>query len=231
MMLGFCARSLLRSYGWNFLRHVAWRHPLRTLRAVVLWALRGQRALDPPRRTEDGRIALDDQTMVALGFCMKPLDPPCPAGRANHDCTYLERGVSATACRGCPIGEAGRRVLAAGAPFYIMTSAQDILDDLFRPAIDEKRYRAGVFGLCRYSFDPFTVPLLIANMHGTLLPFEEGDCRDYPTWLRADEGDKEEQTCFLARHWSALLQSLPKAEDGAGRTTWRKQGNVLVPKA
>ena len=120
--------------------------------------------------------------------------------------------------------------LKTGAAFYIMTSARDILLDVFKPALDEKRYSSGLFTLCRYSMRPFAVGMLASGIAGWLLPFEKGDCRDYRTWLLADRGIKDEQTEINApiqRTIEELLRNAAKESPSA--TRYIRQGNVLYP--
>ena len=237
-MWAFCLHSLLRDYGWQFYRRIALPHPVRTLRAM-----KDARALD----VSGGMTALpgDDQSrpfgggpqaIVGLGFCLKPLDPPCPAGRPNHDCVYLENFPAAgaadmpPACRQCAIREIGILALRAGAAVYIMTSAKDILFDVFVPALEDGEFSAGLFVLCRYSLKPFAVGLLAAGIRGWLAPFETGDCRDYRTWLQADRGIKQEQTAISEENRQAIRDMLrDAARNPAGAARFQRRGNVLYP--
>lgn len=224
MMLTFCYHSLFRAYGHQFLREVALRHPVRTSVATLRYAVRGEKALGPARMDSGAR------PIVGVGFCLKPMAPACPSGRFNHDCAMLDRGGVGEGdlpmpCRECVAGRVGRAALRGGAAFYIMTSAMKILEHLYLPAIRERRYTDGLFGLCNYSFGPFTIPLLIARMNADLVGFQEGDCRDYPTWVRADEGDKPDRTCFRGSDVEALLKRIPAPR----HTAWRKAGCVYYP--
>jgi hypothetical protein len=234
-MWGFCLRSLLREYGWRFLRRVAVRRPCRTLRAF----------------RDAGRIDVDaavvdvgngggagarggPASVVGAGFCLKPLEPPCPSGRANHDCRFLEQldascgDIVSAPCRDCAIRDLGLRALRAGSAFYVMTSARDILDDVYVPALDGRLFRRGVFVLCRYSFKPFAAGLLASGMSARLLPLGSGDCRDYPTWLLADRGIKAERSTVadpgLAGVPCALGDGPPQRA-----TRFERRGNVLHP--
>ena len=157
MLWAFCARSVLREYGWRFLWRVAVRHPWRTARAVLA-AGRMDCEREAVEVSGDGRFGgLEGEGgIVGVGFCLKPLEPACPLGRGNHDCMYLESmlgkgGKMPAACGECAIRELGEMALAAGTAFYVMTSAKDILMDVYVPALDERRFRTGVFTLCRYS--------------------------------------------------------------------------------
>jgi hypothetical protein len=236
-MLGFCLHSLLREYGWQFFRHVALPHPVRTVKAFLDSRRRDFSANvittsdEDPLRTLGGR-----RSVVGVGFCLKPLDPPCLSGRSNHDCLYLERlmhaGTSDTpnCCRQCAIREIGLMALKVDAAFYIMTSAKDILLDLFTPALNEERFSSGLFVLCRYSLEPFAVGLLASGIRGWLLPFERGDCADYKTWLLADRGIKDEQTAFseqTRRTIRELLENVAKEPGSLKR--FKRQGNILCP--
>jgi hypothetical protein len=235
----FCRHSLLREYGWQFFFRIALAHPLRTLRAV-----RAAAALD----VSGGDVALPPadpappfggpRSVVGLGFCLKPLDPPCPSGRFNHDCAFLAGRARAGAreipapCRTCVIREAGLLALRAGAAVYLMTSARDILFDLYVPARRRRLFTAGLFVLCRYSLRPFAVGLLSAGIRGRMWPFDTGDCRDYPTWLQADRGDKPERTTLAPASLRALREALrtapPVPEPAVG---FEKRGGILFPRA
>lgn len=232
----FCLRSLVREYGWLFIRRVAARHPWRTLKAF-----RAAGRIDVAERgvvevgggTSDSRAG-DPPSIVGAGFCLKSMDPPCPSGRFNHDCVCLERLAGAdgaavpVACRSCAIREIGTRALQAGSAFYVMTSARDILDDVYVPALQGRRFTTGLFVLCRYSFKPFAAGLLASGVHARLLPLEAGDCRDYRTWLLADRGIKDEQTTVDA---AAIADVTGRLGGALPVTPLRvaRHGNVLFP--
>ncbi len=234
-MWKFCLNSLFREYAWQFVRRVALPHPLKTTKAVI-----GSGALDfsgdmtAVSPEGSGRGLEGARSIVGIGFCLKPINPPCPSGRPNHDCHYLENllhsGVSdiPVPCRQCAIREIGIMTLRTGAAFYIMTSAKEILLDVFAPALDEGRFSSGLFVLCRYSLRPFAVGLLASGMRGWLFPFESGDCQDYRTWLRADRGIKEEQTAIdepNQRKIRGLLRDA--AKEPLPATQFERRGNVL----
>lgn len=230
-MWAFCVQSLFREYGWRFIRHVALPHPLRTARAVVKSGRLALAGSMVPVSEWPGHFTGGPGTVVGLGFCMKPMD--CPSGRFNHDCRYLERLRPSMpgSCRGCAIGVLGRLALKAGSALYIMTSAQDILFDLFVPALEKRRFAAGLFLLCRYSLRPFSVGLLAADMSGLMVPFDDGDCRDYPTWLLADTGTKRERTCLGERGMRAVHDVLLRAGKPESPTRFTRIGHVFFPAA
>ena len=234
-MWTFCLRSLARQYGWRFVRGVALRHPVRTLRAFQQVSRLDVSGVSV-EVTGGGPHALDRPlSIVGAGFCLKPTNPPCPSGRANHDCGFLERlagndaaGVPAP-CRPCAIRDIGVRALRAGAAFYVMTSARDILDDVFVPAMTRGTFTTGLFVLCRYSFQPFAVGLLASGISGRLFPLASGDCRDYRTWLLADRGIKAEQTAADGERMGALHRLLDAAASPSDVVRVERRGSVLYP--
>jgi hypothetical protein len=234
-MWTFCLRSLVREYGWRFAWRVAVRHPSRTLRAFR----QAQRIDVTTGGVEVASGAADEPaegppSIVGAGFCLKPLDPPCPSGRANHDCRFLEKAAGPDAadapapCRPCAICTIGMHALRAGSAFYVMTSARDILDDVYMPALEAGRFRTGLFVLCRYSFKPFALGLLASGMRARMLPLEQGDCRDYRTWLLADRGIKPEQTTMDRAAMTGVADQLGGAAL-AEASRCERRGNVLYP--
>ena len=235
----FCRHSLFREYGWRFFLRLALPRPIKTIRAMRAAAaldVAGDEVVLPAgdfAPGEDGAHAI-----VGVGFCLKPLNPPCPSGRFNHDCLCLEHPAGADGravpapCRDCVIRELGLLALRAGVAFYIMTSARDILCDLYVPARTRRTFAAGLFVLCRYSLRPFAAGLLVAGIRGRMWPFDRGDCRDYPTWLRADRGEKNERTeisaANLRRIREVLLAAAPARPPG---TRFEKRGQILFPLA
>lgn len=236
-MLAFCIRSLFKEYGWQFLWHVALPHPIRTAKAVLLSSFgSSMENITNPTGGDDRRLLGSKNAIVGVGFCLKPLDPPCPSDRFNHDCQYLERldlqspSEIPESCRHCLVSKLGLMTLQAGAAYYIMTSAQDILFDVFKPAIIEGCYTSGIFALCRYSMRPFAVGLAAAGINGKMLPYENGACANYHTWLQADRGIKNEQTTIDSQNlqrMEALLSSAVKEPSPYLR--YEKRGRVFFP--
>jgi hypothetical protein len=234
-MLSFCLQSLLREYGWQFVRRVIVPHPVRTVKAL----LRSRRLdisndLIATCDEEPARHIGGPRCVVGVGFCLKPMDPPCPSGRFNHDCLYLERLADSAPqrvpdnCKQCAIREIGLMAREAGCAFYIMTSAKDILLDVFVPAQKQRRFSSGLFALCRYSLQPFAVGLMASGMRGWMLPFATGDCADYRTWLLADRGTKNERTSLSDRNRERVAGLLQLAKRGTvSPTGFCREGNVL----
>jgi hypothetical protein len=234
MMWQFCLRSLVREYGWQFFGRVALPHPLRTARAVLDSGALDVSGASVVVSAGGSGPGLDGaRSIVGVGFCLKPTSPPCPSGRPNHSCCYLEnlRRCGAqdipSACRSCAIREIGLMTLSTGAAFYIMTSARDILLDVFEPALKRQCFSSGLFVLCRYSFRPFSVGLLASGIRAWLFPLELGDCRDYRTWLLADRGIKDQQTAMDGARMAAVGRLLAAAATPAPAARFEKRGNVL----
>jgi hypothetical protein len=227
MIWSFCLNSIFREYGWQFFRRIAATHPVRTAKAFLNAA-----AIDVSgnRIRLSGACVPGARAIVGVGFCLKPMDPPCPAGRANHDCVYLERltlSDSAT-CRNCAIRELGTLTLKTGSAFYIMTSARDILLDVFAPSLREGRFTSGLFVLCRYSIQPFAVGMLASGIRGCMFPFKQGDCRDYRTWRLADRGIKNERTEILDSTRAAISEILINAsKEPMPAVQYKKRGNIF----
>jgi len=254
-LLGFSLRSLPHAYGRVFLRHMVLRHPLRTARGLwAYWRTSGscatdQRALSGIRdaawleqATRDG-----ERLLVATGFCQKPLRAAngahdCPAGRFNHDCLYLSQldlDAAATqlhpACAVCPIRVLGHTSLRAGASFAVLTSALDIAQDILLPSLDEQRFTHILFAICPYSLEPMTLALLICGVDGYLFSYEAGVCGNHAEWLRADRGDKPEQSSLSGPGTTSLLYLLEaiaagRAELGVAQPTgYQQEDNVFRP--
>lgn len=211
-------------------------HPVKTAKAVLdsgTLDFSGNMTAISPEAPDPG---LEDARIIGVGFCLKSMSPPCMSDRANHDCHYLEHLLHSetpevpACCRQCAIRKIGMMTLKTGAAFYIMTSAQDILLDLFTPALNEGRFSSGLFVLCRYSLRPFAVGLLASGIRGWVFPFESGDCRDYKTWLLADRGIKEERTEIGEPNQEAIRELLAKAaKEPMPYTQFEKRGNILYP--
>jgi hypothetical protein len=236
-MLAFCSHSLFKEYGWQFIRQIALPHPMKTARAVIrscFLDLAGNMAIISEENSI--RRFVDELMIVGVGFCQKPMDPPCLSGRPNHSCHYFEHLHHSDAsdipicCRQCAIREIGIMTRKRGAAFYIMTSAKDILCDVFKPALDEGRFSSGIFMLCRYSMKPFAVAMLAAGIKGYLFPFKRGDCRDYKTWLQADRGTKEEQTEMGEQNQRIIRTLLEGTEKNTSlENQFERQGNIFFP--
>ena len=227
MMWSFCLHSVFREYGWQFFRRIAAPHPVKTVKAFLL---AGKIDISAGMTRLSGPCSPGMRSIVGVGFCLKPMDPPCPSGRANHDCLCIEQPPISEppACRNCAIREFGMLALKTGSAFYIMTSARDILLDVFAPSLREGRFTSALFVLCRYSLRPFAVGMLASGIRGCIFQFKQGDCRDYRTWLLADRGIKNEQTEILDSTRAMIREifaSAPKESMPAVR--FDKRGNVF----
>lgn len=233
----FCLHSLFREYGWSFLTRLALPHPIRTARAIYKsGALDYSGSMTATHSVVSWSIG-GKKSLVGVGFCLKPLEPACPSGRFNHDCLYLEKIMHSGGrempkpCRDCVIREFGQAALRAGAAFYIMTSAKRILLDVYEPAAADGRFRTGLFVICRYSFRPFAVGLLASGINGRMYAFEDGDCQDYKTWVKADEGIKDERTKICDASNRQISEILAKASsEQSAFPQFERRGNILYPR-
>jgi hypothetical protein len=247
----FSFRSLRRRYGLTFLSRIAFRHPLKTLTGI----LRYRRLLRERRERGDitplfagsgvdfiSRLGAGKRDLlVAVGFCQKPLDPACPAGRPNHDCLYFDeldlrtgREFMDPACHQCKIREIGARALRAGANMHIMTSALDIAHDVMIPSIDHERFRKAIMCLCPYSVQAIALPLMICGIEGFLIGYASGNCMDYEQWLLADKGIKREMTFLSPTAYDRVLSLLEVAADrreneGSYLSRFLREGNIYAP--
>ena len=231
-MLWFYLRSLFTKYGWLFIRHIALYRPGKVIKAFF-------RSLFLNSRHDffikQKKASAAGKRIVGIGFCMKPKDPPCPSLSDLHGCKYLEELYKQdpsdipAACSGCYIKKAGLNALYANSAFYIMTSAQDILFDVYKPSLTTAKFSTGIFIMCRYSFKPFYIGMYSAGLSGHIFAFCSGDCRDYRTWLKADRGDKTERTHLsdeTQKEIELLLQEMKGDEKPLG---FEKKGNIFYP--
>ena len=223
----FSLRSLFTEYGAGFLTRVIVRYPLRTWRG-----LRRFRASE--RRETPFAFSGGPDSLVGLRFCLKPTDPPCLSGRANHECRYFEEAMHRdpvplpACCEDCQIRLIGERALEAGSDLYIMTSAQDILRDVLMPALEGRRFDRALLALCRYSFRPFRLALHIVGIEARLFAYQDGDCRSYRDWRRADKGFKDERTRLADVDRKTLLDLLTRKNGrGGGIHPFRWDGRVF----
>lgn len=232
-LLWFCGRSLFREYGRAFFVEVICRHPGRTIRGLGQYAW-GRSAPELTNAVQEWSGG--SGSLVGVGFCLKPLAPACPAGRANHRCALFDRGVSPghkipAACRECRIRAFGEWARSIRSDFYIMTSAQDVLRHVLLPSLNQHRYSRALLVLCRYSFEPMRLALAIAGVDTLLMPLDRGDCRDYATWRQADLGDKTEQTEVSSWHRQWLVKGLSAAPGTPGIPSFERRDEIYEIKA
>jgi len=247
----FSFRSLRRRYGLTFLGSVILRHPLKAIAGMSKYRRLVRKNVERSDLTTLFEGAEEDFArrlatagtglLVAVGFCQKPMDPPCPAGRPNHDCLFFdeldpEEAVEpvSEACLQCDIRTIGLRALLAGANMHIMTSALDIARDVMIPSIEYQRFRSAVMCLCPYSVQAIALPLLICGVEGLLVGYSSGNCVDREQWLQADRGIKKEMTMLSSTSQekvSTLLERLAaqREKEGVRYTKFVRRGNIYSP--
>jgi hypothetical protein len=250
----FSLRSLPQPYGRDFLKRVVCDHPVRLLSGAWRY-LKGLGAPEGRARMLDGdeasflatAPAAGARLLVATGFCQKPLGgisgtEGCPASRFSHECLLQNswggvdvNDVPSAACLGCTVRVLGRAALRAGASFAVLTSAEDIAADVLLPALERRRFTHCLVAICPYSMEPMSLALLTCGFLGLLYPYTSGACSDFGSWLRADGGEKPEQTLLSAgalRRLIALLRLLTRERQRLGllpSTHFLADGNVYVP--
>jgi hypothetical protein len=195
-----------------------------------------------------GAAADPGRLLVATGFCQKPLPISgkhngCPAGRFNHDCLYLEtlrlgppaEPLTDPACQDCFIRVLGHAALRAGSCFGILTSATDIANDVLIPALEERRFTRCLMAVCPYSLEPMSLTLSICCVDGYVMAFDTGVCTGFREWLRADLGDKPEQTALPeggVRKVFRLLNAVAELTPGPGNLAgFESSGHIYRPGA
>lgn len=247
----FSFHSLRRRYGLTFVSRIAIRHPLRTIGGILKYQRLFRQGREEQGITflfEGGEqafvervITSEARLLVAVGFCHKPLNPVCPAGRPNHDCLYLDNldlnrvGESIRpVCAQCEINTIGTQALLAGANMHIMTSALDIAGDVMIPSISHGRFTRIIKCLCPYSAQAIALPLLICGLEGLLISYASGNCIDYPQWLAADRGVKSEMTVLSPAASDRILALLHAAaekrkQEGIRYHRFLREGNIYLP--
>lgn len=252
----FSFRSLPHRYSTAFLKKIVFRHPLRTLAGLLSYRrlVHGDCREGDVTRLFQGlekdfqrRVAQAEGTfLVAVGFCQKTMRDTgagngCPAGRFNHRCLYMAQlDLSKSknipfVCQGCDIRPIGTKALLAGANMHIMTSAMDILQDIFVPSLERKRFSSAIFSVCPYSVHPITLPLHICGIEGFVVQFNSGYCADHSQWSLADSGIKNERTFMSLEAQNKILNFLngiAEIRAELGRTVYHRfqmEGNIYVP--
>ena len=134
--------------------------------------------------------------LVVMGaYCQKPREGnTCPAGRFNHRCHFIQTLTVYPACRHCDLRKMAELAMLLGCHFYIMTSALNLLRDVFLPAIREKAFSHFLVMICPYAKELFLFPAFVSEMKGWTLIIAKGSCPNYKEFLLADKGHKSRQT-------------------------------------
>ncbi len=243
----FSSKSFFKEYARLFLVRVVLKYPWKALSGMRTYQkfIKSKEDLFPQYckglatpDEEKFRGKIENRRtgpLLGLGFCLKPYDPKddtrsCPAGRANHECLYLETGKIEEVCSGCTIFKIAKMALAADCSIYIMTSAKDIAVDFLIPQIDRVSFPTAILLLCPYSVQAILPALFICGIEAYLIAYEYGYCEDYQEWRRADLGTKEERTSLSMESWEKLFYLLdrPGSLESKSRS-FRRDGNIFHP--
>jgi hypothetical protein len=243
----FSFHSFFKEYARIFFLEAMLNHPGRTIlglrnyrrfiRSQENLFLRYRKLLAVPKEAAFVERIKDPETspLFGLGFCLKPYNPKdrgssCPAGRANHECLYLERGQTREVCSSCAIFEIAEKCLRTGCSVYIMTSAKDIARDFLIPQIKKRSFPAAALLLCPYSLQAILPALFICGIKAFLFAYDAGYCKDYEEWRRADLGQKEERTKLSPDSWEKLFYLFDlKDESALPFHTFQREGNIFYP--
>jgi len=243
----FSFHSFFKEYARLFFLKAMLMHPERTvlglrnyqrfIRSQENLFFHYQKLLAVPRETLFVENIKHPETrpLVGLGFCLKPYDPKdressCPAGRANHECLYLEKGQTRQVCSNCAIFEIAQKCLKTGYSAYIMTSAKDIAGDFLLPQIKRRSFPTAILMLCPYSVQAILPALFICGIKAFLLAYDTGYCKDYKEWRRADLGQKEKRTNLNTDSWAILLDLFDRSgESVLPFHSFRREGNIFYP--
>lgn len=121
-------------------------------------------------------------------YCQKPNS--CPAKRFNHRCLFAETLITYPACKKCELKKMVELAMMLKCPFYIMTTALDVLLDVFLT----RRFPFFLVMICGYARELFLFPAFVFDMKGRFLLLGKGSCRSYWEFLLADQGHKSAQT-------------------------------------
>ncbi len=82
--------------------------------------------------------------------------------------------------------------------------------------------------ICRYSYEPIKFAISICGIRTFLFSYLEGDCKDYPTWLKADKGIKLEQTRIHSDYLKQISKII-KSGNVLSVLKYINRGNVFIP--
>lgn len=243
----FSFHSFFKEYASLFFLEAMLNHPRQTVLGLRNYQrfiksqenlfLHYQKLLAVPKEATFVENIKDPETrpLVGLGFCLKPYQPKdrgssCPAGRANHECLYLEKGQINPICLNCAIFKISKKCLQTRCSVYIMTSAKDIARDFLLPQIKKGSFPTAILLLCPYSVQAILPSLFICGIATYLIAYESGYCKDYKEWRRADLGQKEERTQLGTDSWEKLFNLFDlKGEAELPFHSFRREGNIFHP--
>ncbi len=243
----FSCHSFFKEYARLFFYKAMLSHPKRTLLGLKNYHrfIKSQENLFPQYQKflgvpEEGAVIEKIKhpktgPLIGMGFCLKPYDTEdrtssCPEGRANHDCLYLEKGQTENICSNCTIFKISKKCLRAGGSVYIMTSAEDIANDLLLPQIKRGLFSTAILLLCPYSVQAILPSLFICGIEAFLMAYDSGYCQDFKSWRRADLGVKEEVTDLSKDSWEKLLDLLGRSSVlESPYHSFRRDGNIFYP--
>lgn len=200
----FGIRSMGRRLGVEVVARLLFCHPIKSSRGFFRYRL--YLAKNKEWVTPHTEINSPPHLVIMGAYCQKPQERNiCPAGRFNHRCYFIETLTVYPACRHCDLREMAELAMLLGCHFYIMTSALDLLRDVFLPATCKKAFSHFLVMICPYAKELFLFPAFISDMKGWTLTIAKGSCLNYKEFLLADEGHKSRQTHLSSTAHHSLL--------------------------
>ncbi len=185
----FGIRSMSRRLGAEIVGNLLFSNPIKSVRGFLRYG--HYLAQGKPKMRLPVETIPRFRPLLIGAYCQKPKG--CPAGRFNHRCLFAETLTTYSSCEYCDLKKMAELAAILRSPFYIMTTALDVLIDIFLG----KTFPHFLVMICAYAKGLFLFPALIFNMEGWAFTLGKGSCRNYQEFLLADMGGKWNQT-FLS---------------------------------
>jgi hypothetical protein len=182
----FGTRSMGRRLGAEIIGRLLLFHPIKSIGGFLRY--RHHLAQGKPLMRLSAEMVPRLRPVLIGAYCQKPKG--CPVGRFSHRCLFAETLTTYSPCEYCDLKKMVEMAMGLKSPFYIMTTALDVLTDIFL----DKTFSCFLLMICPYAKGLFLFPALIFNMEGRTLTLAKGSCRNYQEFLLADKGGKLNQT-------------------------------------
>ncbi len=184
----FAIRSMRRRLGIEITGRLFLANPVKSIQGSLKYRHYLSKKALPKVSLE--KIFLSRPLFIGA-YCQKP--PDCPTRRFSHQCLFAESLTTHCSCKDCELKQMAELAMTLKCPFYIMTTALDVLLDVFL----REKFPFFLVMICNYAKEFFILPALVFDMKGYFLSLGKGGCRNYQEFLSADKGHKPNQT-FLS---------------------------------
>lgn len=182
----FGIRSMNRRLGIEIVGNLLFSHPIKSIKGFLKYG--HYLAQNKPRKRLSVETIPHLRPLLIGAYCQKPKD--CPSGRFNHRCLFAETLITYSSCEPCDLKKMAELAAILKCPFYIMTTALEVLVDIFL----SNTFSHFLVMICTYAKGLFLFPAFIFNMEGWAFTLGRGSCRNYQEFLLADMGGKCGQT-------------------------------------